>query len=228
LVGRPDNPIDPLLGPLADNGGPTKTHALLPGSPAIDAGDPTSVGGANGVPLFDQRGAPFARIAGGRIDIGAYESQPAAGLFNADFDGDGDIDGRDFLIWQRGYGRTEATPSDGDATVDGRVDRLDLAVWQGTYGDDLSASSAQLSTSQASILESSEPERSMAPWVVTRLDDTEDRAPCYDDVRDAVFSSSEYSEIQDRAFEYWLPARRASLDFGDLVVQRAVRRRVLG
>jgi hypothetical protein len=30
---------DPLLGPLADNGGPTETHALLPGSPAIDAGE---------------------------------------------------------------------------------------------------------------------------------------------------------------------------------------------
>ena len=30
---------DPLLGPVQDNGGPTFTHALLPGSPAIDAGD---------------------------------------------------------------------------------------------------------------------------------------------------------------------------------------------
>jgi hypothetical protein len=35
--------VDPalVLGPLADNGGPTKTHALLPNSPAINAGDPT-------------------------------------------------------------------------------------------------------------------------------------------------------------------------------------------
>ena len=32
--------VDPMLGPLQDNGGPTWTHALLPGSPAIDAGDP--------------------------------------------------------------------------------------------------------------------------------------------------------------------------------------------
>ena len=32
---------DPLLGPLQDNGGVTLTHALLPGSPAVDAGDPS-------------------------------------------------------------------------------------------------------------------------------------------------------------------------------------------
>ena len=34
------NNTDPMLGPLQDNGGPTLTHALLTGSPAIDAGDP--------------------------------------------------------------------------------------------------------------------------------------------------------------------------------------------
>jgi len=36
--GTAANPLDPLLAPLANNGGPTKTHALLPGSPALDAG----------------------------------------------------------------------------------------------------------------------------------------------------------------------------------------------
>jgi hypothetical protein len=65
---------DPLLGPLADNGGPTLTHALLPGSPAIDAGDLSAVAGVGTVPLYDQRGNPFARVSGGRIDIGAFES----------------------------------------------------------------------------------------------------------------------------------------------------------
>jgi len=43
---------DPMLGPLQDNGGPTFTHALLPGSPAIDAGDPSFTP----PPDFDQRG----------------------------------------------------------------------------------------------------------------------------------------------------------------------------
>jgi hypothetical protein len=69
LVGTSANPIDPRLGPLQDNGGPTLTLALMPGSPAIDAGDNTDG------PAFDQRG--FARIVGGAIDIGAFEVQPA-------------------------------------------------------------------------------------------------------------------------------------------------------
>jgi hypothetical protein len=62
---------DPMLGPLQDNGGPTFTHALLPGSPAIDAGDPNFVP----PPLFDQRGAGFDRVSNGRVDIGSFEAQ---------------------------------------------------------------------------------------------------------------------------------------------------------
>jgi len=61
---------DPLLGPLQDNGGPTFTHALLPGSPAIDAGDPNF----SPPPFNDQRGCP--RVINGRIDIGSFERQP--------------------------------------------------------------------------------------------------------------------------------------------------------
>jgi hypothetical protein len=61
--------VDPLLGPLADNGGPTLTHALLEGSPAIDAGTCTDLDGA---PVTtDQRGAP--RPYGPACDIGAFE-----------------------------------------------------------------------------------------------------------------------------------------------------------
>ena len=59
----------------------TKTHALLSDSPAIDAGD------TNFTPPhdFDQRGAPYARVADGgveglRIDIGAFERQTVPGL----------------------------------------------------------------------------------------------------------------------------------------------------
>jgi CSLREA domain-containing protein len=57
--------INPLLGPLKDNGGPTFTHALLAGSPAIDAANDASC------PPLDQRG--FARPFGQGCDIGAYE-----------------------------------------------------------------------------------------------------------------------------------------------------------
>ena len=71
-----------ILEPLADNGGPTQTHALPDGSPAIDAGDNSNVPLDNGdqdgdgdfnedVP-FDQRGAA-ARVTNGTVDIGAYE-----------------------------------------------------------------------------------------------------------------------------------------------------------
>jgi hypothetical protein len=63
--------VDPQLGPLQDNGGPTQTMALLPGSPAIDAGDPNFVG----PPFWDQRGDGFPRISGGAVDIGAFEVQ---------------------------------------------------------------------------------------------------------------------------------------------------------
>jgi hypothetical protein len=67
-VGTAANPIDPLLGPLQNNGGPTATHQLLAGSPAIDAGDPLFVGLS-----FDQRGTGFNRIVNGTVDIGAFE-----------------------------------------------------------------------------------------------------------------------------------------------------------
>lgn len=63
---------DPLLGPMQDNGGPTLTHALLPGSPAINAGNPSFTP----PPLHDQRGAPFVRVFNGRVDIGSFETQP--------------------------------------------------------------------------------------------------------------------------------------------------------
>ncbi|NEN91156.1 MAG: right-handed parallel beta-helix repeat-containing protein [Okeania sp. SIO3H1] len=62
---------DPGLGPLQDNGGFTETHALLPGSIAIDAGDNR---GATGL-TSDQRGQGFDRIGNGTVDIGAYEVQ---------------------------------------------------------------------------------------------------------------------------------------------------------
>jgi len=67
--------LDPKLGPLQANGGPTLSQALLPGSPAIDmGGNPSSL-------TFDQRGVP--RVENGRADIGAVESDD---LFRDGFD----------------------------------------------------------------------------------------------------------------------------------------------
>jgi hypothetical protein len=75
-VGTTAHPIDPKLGSLTFNGGPTKTLALLAGSPAIDKGNNNAliITGAN-----DQRGAPFSRIVNGIIDIGAFEVQTSRG-----------------------------------------------------------------------------------------------------------------------------------------------------
>jgi hypothetical protein len=128
--------VDPLLGPLADNGGSTQTHALLPGSPALDAGDPNFTS----PPDFDQRGAPNQRVATGvlagiptnLVDIGAYEAQ---GPPSADFVDDNIINGADFLAWQRGFGMTAGvSQANGDSDYDNDVDASDLASWLSSYG----------------------------------------------------------------------------------------------
>jgi hypothetical protein len=68
---------------------------------------------------------------------------------DADFDGDGDVDGRDFLIWQRGFGLTEQENNLlGDANGDGNVDAGDLEIWQTQYAD-----SGELSASQTAVPE---------------------------------------------------------------------------
>jgi hypothetical protein len=60
--------VDPLLGPLQDYGGPTLTHALLPGSPALNSGNPNQLG------LADQRGV----VRRGGVNIGAYQASASA------------------------------------------------------------------------------------------------------------------------------------------------------
>ena len=80
LTGSIASPINPLLDPngLQNNGGPTQTVALLPGSPAINAGNNALAVDQNNQPLTtDQRGAGFPRISpsNGTVDIGAFEFQ---------------------------------------------------------------------------------------------------------------------------------------------------------
>ncbi|MCH8043294.1 MAG: hypothetical protein IID44_06205 [Planctomycetes bacterium] len=119
---------NPQLAPLADNGGPTKTHALLPGSPAIDAGDPDFVSAG-----FDQRGAPFARVVNGRIDIGAYEF----GASNAaDLNGNGFVDFEDLTVllaaWNQNVSAAEGNLVDADTTPVNFEDlTVLLAAWTG-------------------------------------------------------------------------------------------------
>jgi hypothetical protein len=88
-VGTSASPLNALVGALTNNGGPTLTHALLTGSPALDAGDNCVTDAAHcgdpNIPQLttDQRGLGFSRIADGpdadataTVDIGAYEKQP--------------------------------------------------------------------------------------------------------------------------------------------------------
>ena len=77
LVGTIAAPVNPLLGPLANYGGPTQTMALLPGSLALNAGDNAAIINPpfGGPPFTDQRGVGFNRIVNATVDIGAFESR---------------------------------------------------------------------------------------------------------------------------------------------------------
>jgi hypothetical protein len=123
------NNDSPGLGPLTNNGGPTLTYLPQVGSPAIDAGDPSAVAGANGVPTYDQRGNPFGRIfdqpligspsAANKIDIGAVEVQRRPG--------------------QVGSGPTDPTINVyGDYNRDGTVNAADYGVWRDHFNQSFS------------------------------------------------------------------------------------------
>ncbi len=144
LIGGPTHgAIDPLLSPLAYHGGLTftdgqlmLTHALLPGSPAIDAGDPAAVTGMGDVPLHDQRGTPFSRVANGddipeaRIDMGAVEWQPNP--LAGDYNFSGVVDAADYVLWRKTLGSTDDLRADGDGDAD--VDQDDYTVWRANFG----------------------------------------------------------------------------------------------
>lgn len=83
LVGTPNVPRDPKLGPLADNGGPTRTHAALAGSPARDFGTSTIGGPVFVCTAYDQRTFVRPRDGNGdglaRCDSGAFETNSMPG-----------------------------------------------------------------------------------------------------------------------------------------------------
>jgi hypothetical protein len=89
---------------------------------------------------FDRTGVQqdlqfFYHLAGGGAFLTAGDVQYISPVIDADFDNDGDVDGRDFLRWQRGVGLSgSATNAQGDADGDLDVDRQDLAAWESRFG----------------------------------------------------------------------------------------------
>jgi CSLREA domain-containing protein len=87
-VGTIAAPVDPQLGPLADNGGPTETHALLTNSPALDQIPPIGC-----TVTTDQRGVSRPQPATGNCDIGALEAGPPILRVSKAGSGDGTVTG---------------------------------------------------------------------------------------------------------------------------------------
>jgi len=126
LAGTVADPLNPLIGPLQNNGGPTETMALLPGSPAIGTGSVNLAVDANGVSLqYDQRGPGYPRTTNGAIDIGAYEA-PLLTPILVVTDNGGTYDGKAFAA---------TVTTNGQSSLKGITPTLDYhqlvkGVWQ--------------------------------------------------------------------------------------------------
>lgn len=128
--------LDPVL---RDNGGTTKTHALLPNSEAIDAGDNAQALSPSGSPMsFDQRGIAFRRILQARVDIGAFEAAPAADIVGY-IGGQwwaGSSTGTNFTtaLWASVPNAAYDALGEADFTGDGKVDAFALLDGAWTVG----------------------------------------------------------------------------------------------
>lgn len=128
---------------------------------------------------------------------------------SGDFDGDGDVDGRDFLAWQRGYGKTSASKADGDANNDQVVNQTDLAIWQTQYG------TAPL----ASVVDTQEPPfaTSSAPTETTASSLTDTNGVAFWLPIVPVAANSTNNEVEVLLPEYAeQPADAALADFGSV------------
>lgn len=120
---------DPLLGPIASNGGITLTHALQSQSPAINQG-------SNTLTLqHDQRGGSFARAVGGQADIGAFEVQSIATPdLPGDYNRDSSVDARDYVSWRKTFGASVTAFAAADGNGNTTIDPGDYDVWRGHFG----------------------------------------------------------------------------------------------
>ncbi|MEO2048890.1 MAG: PQQ-dependent sugar dehydrogenase [Pirellulales bacterium] len=148
------------------------------------------------------------------IDAGAriFRIRYTAGG-DADFNLDGDVDGNDFLAWQRGFGIVVgAVKSNGDANNDGVIDSDDLAVWQTEYATD-----ASVSTSATSV--------EIAPASTQRvigffLDST--RVSPFELIEDELVYESK--SIEQLAMVTMVDHRLTPISFGDELDMRSILR----
>ncbi len=128
-----------------------------------DGSDPRLLGGAvnnasaqvaAGPLSFDETVTLKARI----LRSGQWSALTEATFVapSADFDGNHVVNGRDFLLWQRGFGSTSATPADGDADRDGDVDGDDLAALERQFGAGTPAAAAMVVASAMTSGEATE------------------------------------------------------------------------
>jgi len=155
---------DPLLAALADNGGPTLTHALQSGSPAFGVG-------SNPMGLTtDQRGSTNGRTFFGRIDIGAFEQQSFVGPPPAgDYNRNQFVDAADYVAWRKNVGRTVPQFTGADGNGNGQIDTMDYLVWRSQFGI-ASTPSAPISESNAntSMVDAGPQTALPAPTTTTR------------------------------------------------------------
>ena len=128
---------DPLLGPLANNGGPTMTHTLLPNSPA------TNLGSNSQNLSTDQRGASFSRVVGGFADIGAFEVQTVSSpALLGDYNLNQEVDAADYVLWRKTQGEAVVQYAGADGSGNEMVDPADYGVWRSHFGAVLAPASA--------------------------------------------------------------------------------------
>jgi hypothetical protein len=111
------------------------TNSDIQGQALVDSADIWTVGRGwfNGVADFFDGKIDEVRITDGVLDPSEFLFASDAPTADADFDGDGDVDGNDFLVWQRNLG-PNGTPATGDADGNGAVDGADLTIWREQFG----------------------------------------------------------------------------------------------
>jgi hypothetical protein len=119
------------------------------------------------VPANDQRAAPFTRVfdgdgvGGARIDIGAFELQTATPVQFGDYNGNGVVDGADYVMWRNTLGTNVSPFTGADGNGDGVVGQGDYNVWRAHFGETVLSGAA--STAFSASVEPPPPQTSQVP-----------------------------------------------------------------